>query len=666
MCKLVIATLVFSVATQLALVQPAAAQPAATAPAAVDTDELEALLNQPVYAASKFSQAAADAPASVTVLTTGDIRAFGWRTLAEVLNGARGVHVRNDRSYSYVGVRGFNRPGDYTSRLLVLIDGQRVNENVFDGAPAGREFVLDVGLIERVEFLPGPGSALYGSNAVLGVVNVITRSPASLGVGGVTVEFGSATSRLLRVSTAREFADGAWMVSAVSERRPGRDLYYAEYDTPATNDGVARGIDDEATDKLYAKLQSGRLTVTGMLSDRRKTIPTGAYGLQFNDGSAVFRDRYGLLGAAWQTDPRAEHSFYVHTGLAAYRYGDKGRNEPGFELVGTSASGNWWTLEARWTGRMSADHVLVAGVELQRNTRQDQGSVTLEPNPVTDVDLRHRSQRAGIFFNDEWSLGAGVRLNLGVRADRHSDGRSGLTPRLGAVWTPTEGLVLKLLAGSAYREPNAYELQYADSFSAANPTLQRERLASRELALDWRLASHWRLAGSVYRYEVNGLIEQELDANSGLLMYRNKGRAVAHGTELEADYVAPSGWRLRSSWTTQRTRDANDQPLSDSPQSTLKLHAVFPLPMPQSLSATRLGVEVQRLGERRTLAGDRLPAVAVGNLSLQYTPNGPWSLSATVYNVGDRHFSDPAGREHIQDVLPQDGRAWRLQWALQF
>ena len=256
MGRVVIAAGIFTAACWLAapLAAVAQAQPPGVAQAqspagASDTDELEALLNQPVYAASKFSQAAADAPASVTVLTAGDIRAFGWRTLAEVLNGARGVHLRNDRSYTYVGVRGFNRPGDYTSRLLVLIDGQRVNENIFDGAPGGREFVLDVGLIERVEFLPGPGSALYGSNAVLGVVNVITRAPASLGDGSATVEFGSASSRLLRLSTARETADGAWMLSAVSERRPGRDLYYAEYDTPATNSGIARGIDDEGDRK---------------------------------------------------------------------------------------------------------------------------------------------------------------------------------------------------------------------------------------------------------------------------------------------------------------------------------------------------------------------------------------------------------------------------------
>ena len=102
----------------------AAAQ--SSGPQAGDAADLEALLNQPVYAASKFAQDAAVAPAAVTVLTAGDIRAFGWRTIAEVLNGVRGVYFRYDRNYNYVGVRGLGRPGDFSSRLLVLVDGMRV------------------------------------------------------------------------------------------------------------------------------------------------------------------------------------------------------------------------------------------------------------------------------------------------------------------------------------------------------------------------------------------------------------------------------------------------------------------------------------------------------------------------------------------------------------
>ena len=78
---------------------------------ASDVDDLEHLLATPVYAASKYTQSVLEAPATVTVLTQGDIRGFGWRTLGEVLAGVRGVFVRYDRAYTYLGVRGLSRPG---------------------------------------------------------------------------------------------------------------------------------------------------------------------------------------------------------------------------------------------------------------------------------------------------------------------------------------------------------------------------------------------------------------------------------------------------------------------------------------------------------------------------------------------------------------------------
>jgi outer membrane receptor for ferrienterochelin and colicin len=121
-----------------------------------DGDELADVLAQPVYgssriaSASKYDQDAADTPTMVYARTGGEIRAQGYRTLAEVLESMPGVHLRNDRAYTYTGVRGISRPGDYSSRLLLLIDGVRVNESVYDSATSGREFPLDIGLIDRV------------------------------------------------------------------------------------------------------------------------------------------------------------------------------------------------------------------------------------------------------------------------------------------------------------------------------------------------------------------------------------------------------------------------------------------------------------------------------------------------------------------------------------
>ena len=128
-----------------------------------------------VYGASAYLQKVTEAPSSVTIVTAEQIRRYGFRTLADVLRSVRGFYVTYDRNYSYVGVRGFSRPGDYNARILLLIDGHRLNDNVFGSALVGSEFPLDIALIERLEVIRGPSSSLYGTSAFFAVINVITR-----------------------------------------------------------------------------------------------------------------------------------------------------------------------------------------------------------------------------------------------------------------------------------------------------------------------------------------------------------------------------------------------------------------------------------------------------------------------------------------------------------
>ena len=89
----------------------------------------------------------------------------------------RGFYITYDRDYTFIGVRGFGRLGDWNSRVLLLVDGHRINNNVDGQAMIGTEFLVDVDLIERVEIVRGPSSSLYGSQAFLAVINVITRRP---------------------------------------------------------------------------------------------------------------------------------------------------------------------------------------------------------------------------------------------------------------------------------------------------------------------------------------------------------------------------------------------------------------------------------------------------------------------------------------------------------
>src|SRR5882762_8363251 len=102
-----------------------------------------------VYGASKIDQKASQAPASVTVVTSDEINKYGYQTLGDVLQSVQGFNVSSDRNYQYLGVRGISL-GDFNSRVLVMVDGHRINNNLTDGAFIGNEFILDMELADRV------------------------------------------------------------------------------------------------------------------------------------------------------------------------------------------------------------------------------------------------------------------------------------------------------------------------------------------------------------------------------------------------------------------------------------------------------------------------------------------------------------------------------------
>src|SRR4029077_100418 len=161
-----------------------------------------------VYGASGFKQKVTEAPASVTIITSDEIQKFGYRTLADILRNVRGFYVTNDRNYSYLGVRGYGPSGDYNSRIALMIDGHRLNDNIFDFAAIGTEFPIDVDLIDRVEVIRGPNSSLYVASAFLGVINVITkrgRDLQKLSVAGQVASYGTYQGR---VSYGSKFNNG--------------------------------------------------------------------------------------------------------------------------------------------------------------------------------------------------------------------------------------------------------------------------------------------------------------------------------------------------------------------------------------------------------------------------------------------------------------------------
>ena len=169
-------------------------EPAAAQNEQDSSNAIEQLLNievTTVTGASKYQQELTDAPASVSIITSDEIRKGGFRNLAEILNSVRGFYTTYVRSFHNVGVRGFSPLGDVGTRVLLLVDGHRLNDGLLEAAPMGSDFPVDIDLIDRIEVIRGPGSSLYGTNAFLAVVNVITRSGKDIKGGELSSSGGS-------------------------------------------------------------------------------------------------------------------------------------------------------------------------------------------------------------------------------------------------------------------------------------------------------------------------------------------------------------------------------------------------------------------------------------------------------------------------------------------
>ena len=616
---------------------------------------LERLMRLEVVTASRFPQRLSEAPGTVTVITADDIRLYGYRTLADALRSVPGVHVSYDRNYSYIGVRGLATTGDYNSRVLLLIDGVRANDNIFDQASLGSDFPIDLDLVERIEFAHGPGSSVYGGNALFGVINVITRRGADLAGGEVAAGAGTGGTLRGRASWGRRFENGTeLLVSASRLRSRGRDLAYPEFEPLGVAGGVVRGLDYDRNRQFLARLAHGPWGLQLVHAERSKGIPTASFGSAPGVAGSFTVDKNSSVALRYDAALRADTELAARAYYGRYQYaGDYVYDAPPRVTNRDSADGRWWGAEARLVSSAWRGHKIVAGAEYQRDTRKEQVNFDVDPHAPYLQDRRH-GRRIGIFAQDEIVLRPEVRLNAGIRYDR-ADGRPGIfNPRVALIYSPAQRATLKLIHGRAYRTPNAYELFYGTpgpGGQKGNPDLKPERVGTSELALEHFTITGWRVAGSVFRHQVRDQIAAIVDPADGLQTFRNGGSVRSTGATAEIERLWSSGARLRASYSRQNAVDAAGNWAVNSPRNLLKLNAALPLG-----GGLRAGMELQHSSARRSLAGE-VPAFTIANFNL-LVPMGDRGdeLSVALYNVFDKRYADPGGPEHVQDRIPQDGR----------
>ncbi|NEX60654.1 TonB-dependent receptor plug domain-containing protein [Noviherbaspirillum galbum] len=623
---------------------------------------IEQLLTLDVYSASRFAQKLSEAPSAVSVVTAEDIKAFGWRTLADILASMRGLYINNDRNYTYLGARGFQRPGDYNSRFLLLIDGNRSNEAIYDQASIGTEALLDVDLIERVEFVAGPGSSVYGANAFFGVINVVTRSARAMPGAQAVVALGSNGSRTARASYGWRDENGAeLLISATDFRTNGEDLRFAEFASAGNPGGLVRGLDADRYQSVLLKTSAGPFSLRLAHVERTKSVPTASFVQDFNDPRSRTVDAQTLVDAGYRHAVSGDTDVSVRLFGGAYDYNGDYVYDGSVQRDGSRA--RWQGAEARIMTTRFDRHKLVAGVEWQDDVRRRQFNYDAS---ASHLDIDNPGSRKGIYLQDEVTLREDLLLNAGVRHDRLSATGGTTNPRLGLIWKASPATTLKALYGTAYRAPNAYELYYQillEGGQKANPALRPERVRSWEFVAERHLATDTRLTASVFRNQVSNLISQVQDPADGLLVFRNLDSVTAQGVELEVERASQQGDRLRASFSLQQVRDeATGAAPTNAPRRLAKLNWTRPL----FGDAWRAGVEARYAGPRRTLGGE-LGGAWQANLTLAAMKlMRGLELTASAYNLFDRRIAEPAGPEFVQDALPQPGRQLRLKLVYAF
>jgi outer membrane receptor for ferrienterochelin and colicins len=626
---------------------------------------IDELMNVPVYGASKFQQKMKEAPSLVDIITADEIKKYGYRTLADILGSLSSFIITNDRNYTYAGGRGFGIPGDYNTRILVLVDEHRINDNLYGSASLGNDFILDVDSIERVEIIRGPGYTLYGNDAFFAVINVVTRKGKNVRALEASGEAGSFDTYKGRVTYGNTFENGFEMLLSGSYfTSEGQDrLYFKEFDDPSTNNGIADHCDQEHEYNLLSTLSYRGLTLQGAYVSRTKAVPTASFETDFNDSRNSTVDDRGYI------DLRYDSSFSKEVGLTARVYYDNYKTTGDYIYSGVvdkdMGEVESWGGELRGSVSFFKKHKILAGVEYQDNVRQNQKTYDEDPYFLYLDDSR-TSQQWALYAQDEFKILKNLILNLGVRYDYFSTFGSTTNPRLALIYSPFESTTFKFIYGTAFRAPNAYELYYSDGgySQKSNPDLKPEDITTYELIWEQYIENHLVLKVSGFHSKITDLISLVTDPSDELFVFSNREEITSQGAEFELKAIWDNGIEGFISYTYQDTRDKEtDKTLVNSPHHRATFNLIVPL-VHEKLFA---GLQVQYTDKRKTLAGNSTDDFFVTNVTLfsRKLFEG-LELSASFYNLFNQKFGDPGSSEHRQDIIEQDGRSFRLKMTFAF
>jgi outer membrane receptor for ferrienterochelin and colicins len=530
---------------------PPAAPPPPTAIPEDDFAELRGLVEEPILStASQSLELASAAPATSTSISADDLRRFGIRSLDEAINYlALGMLTQNPLHSVDIGARGVLMTADFGNHVLLLVNGHAMNEQ-FDGtAYFERGAAIPFDLIDHIEIILGPGSVLYGSNAMLGVINIITKRASewsgiqiaaeselpisgrlALGYGHEGTLGGLPASITLALDYYRQWGP-TFTFGPQNVGDDGVTMMPKKFNPAGTNAGIWGGAADQSywtrIPAGYARMTLGRAELDVRAASYTRGTP---YINDFNQSLGDFNDP-----DSWERDRWLSADFKYHLALSSiaelksrlygdvYDYRQQLHSSAAEDCLDGQVNGcrrealglsRWAGLEEQATFDWRHDGSLVTmlgadGRIRHVGTELDIYDAVTGDSPGPIGSQRRTEGALGVYVQQTARPMSRVDINLGARFDADQRFGTHLSPRVALAVRPWTDGTLKVIYSEAFRAPTLYEIAYTDPRSQLDaPGLGPEVVRSAELLLTQRWGTDRFLIGG-FRSWWHGMVSIE-------------------------------------------------------------------------------------------------------------------------------------------------------------
>ncbi len=596
-----------------------------------------------VVTANRLQQPDWAAAAHTTVLDGYELERAGVEYVSDALRRLSGVALV--RAGSFGALTSLFLRGGESDYVQVMIDGVRVNQ------PGGSfDFsALTTDNVERIEVVRGPASALYGSDAVSGVVQIFTRRGDGRPRGELSLQGGAYGT--LRCQGGVSGGTGAlsYAFSAGANQTDGILPFNNEF-RQTTVTGLVQARLDDATDA----------SVSIRHEDRRFHYPTDGAGNLVDSTAHSFGD---ALSFSVDVGRRWSDVFETGVGIAVHEsdFGtDDTPDSPGDDAYSSLADLRRATFAARTAWRPgSAGSAVAAGYELERQSVRD-FSQSASPWGASASHSRNERRNQAVYAQASDVRGS-LALNAGARLEANERFGRAATWRAGVAWRASSaGMRLRASAGTGIKEPTFFET-YATGFATGNPDLEPETSTSFEAGLDKELGDAARLSLTAFRQSYRNLVQYTSSPPAaGGPNYHNVAEASSRGIEAEAS-AAAGPVRLSGFYTLLDT-EVEDSGFDEGPSATFvegepllrrPKHTVGASAFVRIANGIALDASARRTGER----GDRdfgswpadpvtLPAYALVDLAARFEVNrwGPGvRLTVRLDNLLDESYQEAWG-----------------------